>query len=53
MATTSNFIQWPTHRRKAAQRKRSRKAITKGLINGKASRTMAAVSAPLGIASAD
>lgn len=38
MATTSNYIQWPTHRRKAAERRRSRKAITKGVINGKASR---------------
>jgi hypothetical protein len=38
MATTSNYIQWPTHRRKAAERQRNRKAITKGVINGKASR---------------
>lgn len=53
MATTSNFIQWPTHRRKAAQRKRSRKAITKGLISGKASRTISPVSAPMGIESAN
>jgi hypothetical protein len=38
MATTSNYIQWPTHRRKAAERQRNRKAITKGVISGKASR---------------
>jgi hypothetical protein len=38
MATTSNHIQWPTHKRKAAERQRNRKAITKGVINGKASR---------------
>jgi hypothetical protein len=38
MATTSNHIQWPTHKRKAAERQRNRKAITKGVINGKAPR---------------
>lgn len=38
MATTSNYIQWPTHRRKAVERRRNRKAITKGVIRGKAPR---------------
>lgn len=38
MATTSNHIQWPTHKRKAAERQRNRKAITKGVIHGKAPR---------------
>lgn len=34
MATTSNFIQWPTHRRKAAQRRRTRKFLRKANFNG-------------------
>lgn len=48
MATTSNYIQWPTHKRKAAQRKRSRKAIMRGVISGKAQSTLASLPVAVG-----
>lgn len=38
MATTSNYIQWPTHRRKAAERRRNKNKIAKGIIHGQAPR---------------
>lgn len=37
MATTSNVIQWPTHKRKAAERRRTRKKYQRGIWRGKAS----------------
>jgi hypothetical protein len=37
MATTSNVIQWPTHKRKAAERRRTRKNKQRGLWRGKTS----------------
>ncbi len=36
MATTSNYIQWPTHRRKAVERRRNRNKIQRGQTSGKA-----------------
>lgn len=35
MATSSNLIQWPTHKRKAAERRRFRKSKLRGLWRGK------------------
>jgi hypothetical protein len=37
MATTSNVIQWPTHKRKAAERRRTRRDKQRGLWVGKTS----------------
>lgn len=38
MATTGNYIQWPTHRRKAAERRRARKNKQRGLWSGQTPR---------------
>lgn len=50
MATTSNYIQWPTHRRKAVERRRNKNKIAKGIISGKAPRKEAINTARLEVA---